>query len=610
MHASIPPPLVEPVPPFTVMIVDDDPVDAAQIARLLNRCEPPPSTLIEHHDPQHALKRLVPEAPDVVFVDQMLGGERGLDVIQAMRTTWPRAEYVLLTGMGDEAIAAASLRMGVSDYLSKNGLTTHILERSLRYLRTRRIVRLAKEASAQQLHTIFNASADLLAVLDPLTGTVIEVNEAGRRLLGHAIEDLKGKPLAPLLPEAHWRRLSAQVTSAQREPSPILRVQIRRADNTLCPMDASVTQIPWQPPHGTASLLTLRDASPHLEVATVSGQLGALVEHAPMAVISSTPDGQITAWNSAAKALYGHSAEQILGSSILSLGTPDHLETLRALYDRAAAGAVISKTLSVHRHSTGDPIPVQLTITAVREGRTVHGLSTVVEDLRPLRTAEARIEALTADLDRLNTAMKAMQGPAQQVIDTFSDSLETELVSKRVLEHQLKTARGEAEASRETLSAVTIELEQARRRNAELVRRLERLIDDQGQPQAVSAVLPHAAILIEPPGNPRVQRTLALTRLGVQTSAVNTPKQALSHTQHEEPGVILVVANGVPDHGVVSWVGRLKRDMRTAEIPMVVLLDGENETLREQVLEAGTEATLALDAPIESLASLLGTLVT
>lgn len=634
---ALPPP-VETVTPLSVMIIDDDPMDAAQITRLLERCSPPPRRIVHYEDAEYGLNRLILEAPDVVFVDQMLGNHRGLDLLHQLRSTWSQAEYVLLTGSGDEQIAAASLRAGASDYLNKNALTLPMVERSLRYLCTRRIIRLAKEASTRQLQTIFNASADLLAVLDPLTGVILQVNEAGRRVLGHAVDRMEGQPLAPLMPDEHWRRLSVRVMEARLEPSTPLRVQIRRADDSLCAMDASVTAIPWSPPHERAALLTLRDVTCQVVASTSNSHLKALVEHSPDAIISTDLEGRITSWNPAAAELYGQKADQMRGRNILTLAHEEQHTAMRSTIEQVGLGAVITQARSVHLDRDQQTIPVSMTVAAVREGRTAVSLSWTVRDDRPHRIAEARIDALTADLHRLSETMKAMEadlGRAHQTSGagisgpsvsgpsvsgpsvtaakiSVSDSLETELVSKGVLERQLKAAQAETQTCRNLLGTVNKALEQERRRNADLARRLERALHEQTHHQSESPPLtrplPSAAVLIESSTPARLSRVMALTSLGVQTSAVSHPKEALNHLQHEEPGVILLAGQDLPHHLLTDWVGRLKRDQRSAEIPLVVLLPPQDEVGREHALEAGANATLDVHSPLETLASLLGTL--
>ena len=59
-------------------------------------------------------------AYDAVVVDQTMPGMSGLDVIWAMRLRGPLPPTIMVTGTGDERIAVAAMKAGISDYLVKD----------------------------------------------------------------------------------------------------------------------------------------------------------------------------------------------------------------------------------------------------------------------------------------------------------------------------------------------------------------------------------------------------------------------------------------------------------------------------------------------------------
>lgn len=71
---------------------------------------------------------------DVIFMDYRLGATDGVEAIARLRSMGCRVPIVLLTGQGDERLAAASRRQGANDYLCKDDATTEMLEESLRYV--------------------------------------------------------------------------------------------------------------------------------------------------------------------------------------------------------------------------------------------------------------------------------------------------------------------------------------------------------------------------------------------------------------------------------------------------------------------------------------------
>ena len=70
-------------------------------------------------------------------------------------------------------------------------------------------------------------------------------------------------------------------------------------------------------------------------------QIAALVEFSDDAIISKTLDGIIVTWNRGAEKIYGYSAEEVIGQSVLRLlpsNRPDELPELLARISRGEEG--------------------------------------------------------------------------------------------------------------------------------------------------------------------------------------------------------------------------------------------------------------------------------
>lgn len=70
-------------------------------------------------------------AIDLLFVDYCLGGLTGLDVITALRNSGEKRPIIVLTGQGDQSIAARITRAGADDYLVKDKVTPDLLRRTI-----------------------------------------------------------------------------------------------------------------------------------------------------------------------------------------------------------------------------------------------------------------------------------------------------------------------------------------------------------------------------------------------------------------------------------------------------------------------------------------------
>ena len=80
---------------------------------------------------------------DIVLLDQQLPDTSGLDVLDAIRTRPAPPAVVLVTGHGNESLAAAALRRGADDYLAKDAALTDLLPQILERVRRARELRKA-----------------------------------------------------------------------------------------------------------------------------------------------------------------------------------------------------------------------------------------------------------------------------------------------------------------------------------------------------------------------------------------------------------------------------------------------------------------------------------
>ncbi|RJR14741.1 MAG: GGDEF domain-containing response regulator [Nitrospiraceae bacterium] len=80
-----------------------------------------------------ALKVIGRTEHDICLFDYRLGEYTGLDLLREAVSAGCKAPIILLTGQGDSGIDIEAIKGGAADYLSKTGITSHLLERSVRY---------------------------------------------------------------------------------------------------------------------------------------------------------------------------------------------------------------------------------------------------------------------------------------------------------------------------------------------------------------------------------------------------------------------------------------------------------------------------------------------
>ncbi len=105
-----------------LLVVDDDDVDREKIRRMLKLVEFPAS-IKETSNVTDSLTVLEDDSYDCIIIDYRLGSEDGLALLNQIRNRQAKnCAVIMITGLGDEEVAAEAMRLGASDYLVKSNL--------------------------------------------------------------------------------------------------------------------------------------------------------------------------------------------------------------------------------------------------------------------------------------------------------------------------------------------------------------------------------------------------------------------------------------------------------------------------------------------------------
>jgi diguanylate cyclase (GGDEF)-like protein/PAS domain S-box-containing protein len=136
-----------------------------------------------------------------------------------------------------------------------------------------------------------------------------------------------------------------------------------------------------------------------------SAKLSEIVRGSADAIIATSPEGFIEAWNPAAEALYGYTAQEAIGNSFKVLVRPEEHELFEDYLEQLRAGEQVGvhETLRVRRD--GSLIDVSVSWSAVRDGDgEVIALSTIARDVTERKRFESQLKQL-ANYDPLTGLM-------------------------------------------------------------------------------------------------------------------------------------------------------------------------------------------------------------
>lgn len=117
-----------------VLLIEDEPVDAARVRRILRAKQPGVELGLEHVETLRAgVERLAQGDLDLVLLDLQLPDSQGIDSLVQIREADPAMPVVVFTGSDDDETASAALAAGAQDYLVKDDLEDSLLRHSIHY---------------------------------------------------------------------------------------------------------------------------------------------------------------------------------------------------------------------------------------------------------------------------------------------------------------------------------------------------------------------------------------------------------------------------------------------------------------------------------------------
>lgn len=142
--------------------------------------------------------------------------------------------------------------------------------------------------------------------------------------------------------------------------------------------------------------------------------LAAIVESSDDAIVSKNLDGIITSWNAGAQRIFGYTAEEMIGESILKVIPPDRQHEEQTILSRVRAGERMHQYETIRRAKDGRDLHVSLTISPIfDENRKVVGVSKIARDI----TEQKRSQDIQALLMReLNHRSKNLLAVADAIV--------------------------------------------------------------------------------------------------------------------------------------------------------------------------------------------------
>lgn len=290
---------------------------------------------------------------------------------------------------------------------------------------------IARETS-EQLRSLINAMPDIVCFKDSQGHWKI-ANQAMLELLNLEEINYQGKTdiqLADAIEAKHGISNYREALTHCRKTDEIawnLRL-ISHSEEIITGRDGrlrnfEVTKVPLFHLDGSPNAIVVigRDVTDRRVAEAALIRLASIVESSDDAIIGKNLDGIIESWNAGAERIYGYSAAEVLGRSILLLSLPDRASEVPQLLAGIGKGTSIDHYETLHRRKDGQQIHVSLTLSPIKDPKgEIIGVSTIARDITDLKRIEEALERIRHHNELiLNSAGEGICGLDDQGNTTF-----------------------------------------------------------------------------------------------------------------------------------------------------------------------------------------------
>jgi len=275
---------------------------------------------------------------------------------------------------------------------------------------------LRRDAPAEQRFRLVVEAAPNAMVMINAAGEIVMVNAQTERVFGYSRAELLGRPVEILVPDRfrHYHPGMRATFLADPRPRPMgagRDLYGRRKDGTEFPVEIGLN--PIETDEGMMVLaaivditerktaeLALRDSEHRLR------SLAAIVEFSDDAIVSTDLEGFVTSWNKASERIFGYTAEEMIGQSMLRLAAPGQDDDMVDILNRIKRGQGVEHRETLRRHKNGTFLHISMSASPIydSDGRLI-GASRISRDITATKNAEASLDEARTRLRELHAEL-------------------------------------------------------------------------------------------------------------------------------------------------------------------------------------------------------------
>ena len=268
-------------------------------------------------------------------------------------------------------------------------------------------------------------SADDAIIGKTLASVITSWNRGAEQIFGYSAEEAIGQSIRMLIPpdrQSEEDEILERLNKGERiEHYETERI---RKDGTRITVSISVSPVKDANGNIIGGAKIARDVSYQKRSDEIRARLAAIIDSSEDAIISKTLQGIITSWNGSAERLFGYTAEEAIGKSILILFPPERHSEEALILDKIRRGERIEHYQAERVRKDGTRIKLSLSISPIKDSSgKIIGASKIARDITQLLKQQDERESLLES----ERAARSEAERASQLKDEFLATLSHEL---------------------------------------------------------------------------------------------------------------------------------------------------------------------------------------
>jgi PAS domain S-box-containing protein len=235
-------------------------------------------------------------------------------------------------------------------------------------------------------------------------GTILWANQADLDLLGYTKDEYLGENIAAFhADQPVINEILSRLTRGEKLRDYPARLRHRDGSIRHVLINSSVL---FEEGKFIHTRCFTRDVTALTKEQEAGALLGAIVDSTDDAIISKDLSGRITSWNRSAERIFGYTAAEAVGQSIMMLIPPDRQGEEPKILARLQRGERVDHFETIRRRKDGTLLNISLTISPVRDRQDrIVGASKIARDITERKRAEEQRAQLSAIVDSSGDAI-------------------------------------------------------------------------------------------------------------------------------------------------------------------------------------------------------------